>query len=209
MSRDRKTKDEVEPDKFIESTWKALGLASLTIAVAFAVLGSSKGGNVVECTKFFQPTQFCTYDGWGILPSSKRNKCMSVKAGEAVCERVSAAQISEQFKYADILKNPTGTYGMGRSRKGHNSRLIIVNYKTKEALGAARWPPRSDEELSSLQADFKLFLKDPKRHKHQIVDAPLEWAWISNIALLGPMLILSLVCFQESKRYSDRPKPKV
>jgi hypothetical protein len=209
MSRDRVPED-VEPDKFLEYLYKTVGTASLTIAVAFITLLPKTGEAVLECTKFIQPSQFCTYDGWGILPSATRNKCISMAEGEAICENVKSVRISPIFKYAATLKNPTGTYTAkdGRRSKGFTRRLVIVNYRTKESIRTVTWPLRSDTEVIQLQEAFKRFLKDPQKQKYRIVDEPFPYEWVSAFPLAAMFLLGSFGCFRQAWRFSDRPKSR-
>jgi hypothetical protein len=154
VSRDRVPED-VEPDKFSEYLYKTVGTLALAIAAAFVTLLPNSGGSIVECTKFIRPSQFCSYDGWGILPSATRNKCFSMTKGEAICEDVESVRVSPMFKYAAILQNPTGTYiaKVGKRSKGFTPRLVIVNYRTKTNIKTATWPLRSQGKRISNAID--------------------------------------------------------
>jgi hypothetical protein len=209
MSRDRVPED-VEPDKFSEYLNKTVGTVALAIAAAFVTFLPKTGENILECAKFIQPGQFCTYDGWGILPSATRNKCISMAEGEAICENVKSVRISPMFKYAATLKNPTGTYiaKVGRRSKGFTRRLVIVNYRTKENIRAVTWPLRSDAEVIQLQAAFKRFLKDPQQQQYRVVDEPYPYEWVSAFPLVAMPLLGSFACFVQAWRFSDRPKSR-
>jgi hypothetical protein len=210
MSRDRVPED-VEPNKFAEYLYKTTGTVSLAIAAALITLLPNRGGNIVECTKFIQPSQFCTYDKWGILPSSTRNKCHSMSKGEVMCENVKSVKVSPMFKYARILKNPTGTYvakAGSRKQGSATSRLVIVNYKTKENMGVITWLPRSEADIKHRQDEFKQFLKNPQQQKYRIVDAPFPYEWVPATAISAIPLLGSFICFRQAWRYSDRPKSR-
>jgi hypothetical protein len=172
------------------------------ISVGLFVISTFPQSILLTCWKpDSKQNNICSY-GIYEIPTISRVRCSSESAINAVCEETRTSVLSSFLKYSRTIVDPTGSYihttrMRSNGSKEVRSRLIIVNYQTKESLFIPNLSGKSYGEINLIKENLGIFLKDTNKKLFQVSE-PIVNPWIGAVPLIIIFVGTSFAFFRES-----------